>query len=232
MISRFNGDNHAKNLPDAYKKTPESNNAKLLQIEKDAVDLLRETISAVYDSLDIDKAKGKTLDLYGEMFGQPRGTASDERYRILIKNRIIRNRTNADYNGIINALCMTFGCAPSEIRLVEFDDPCKVKLEGVPIAKLNENDIDINTAAEIVRGLIPVGVMLEALNFTGTFEFSDGDELVYDEKTGFADIEQTIGGYLGLMSGSNESTDEEWLDKSHSAVLGKAIIGWLRLGES
>ena len=67
MITHFNRENYAKNLPDAYAKAEGSNNAKLLKIEKDAVDLLREAIAAISESLDLDKATGKTLDLYGEM---------------------------------------------------------------------------------------------------------------------------------------------------------------------
>lgn len=232
MITQFNRDRPVKNLPDAYCKTATSNNAKILGIEKKALDTLRETIAAVYDSLDIDKAHGKTLDLYGDMFGQTRGSATDDQFRVLIKNRIIRNLSNADYNSIVNALCVTFNCEPSEILFVELDDPCKVKMEGLPISKLNENNIDINTAAQIIQGLMPAGVKMTVLDFTGTFEFSGGTELVYDESAGFADDAQTFGGYLGLMAGSDDGSESEWLEKDQMSVLGNAILGQMMLGES
>lgn len=232
MITQFDRDKPVKNLPDAYYKAATSNNAKLLDIEHDAVGALRSAANAIYDSLDINKAYGKTLDMYGAMFGQLRGKATDEQFRILIKNRIIRNFCNADYNSLVNAICATFDCGLSEIRLTEMDEPCKLRLEGLPISKLTESNIDVNTAVQIVQGLMPAGVLLEAIDFTGTFEFAGGTELVYDEASGFADDDQTIGGYLGLMAGSNTSDDAEWLDKSHTAVLGKAIVGWMRLGES
>lgn len=204
MIAHFNRDHPVKNLPDAYKKTPDSNNAKLLEIEKDALNLLRDATSAVYDSLDIDKATGKALDLFGDMFGQQRGASTDEQYRILIKNRIVRNFANADHTSIVNAICATFNCEPSEVLLTESDEPCTVRLEGLPIHKLNESNIDIGTALQIVVGLLPAGVRMEAVSFSGTFEFSDID-LVYDEAAGFGDIEQTIGGYFGLVSDGNGS---------------------------
>lgn len=230
MITQFNRDKPERNLPDAFNKAATSNNAKLLNIEHDAVNVLREAVNAVYDSLDIDTATGATLDLYGAMFGQIRGSTSDEQYRILIKNRIIRNFCNADYNSLVNAICVTFGCTPSEILLIELEEPCKLRLEGLPISKLTESNIDIDTAVQIVHGLMPVGVLLESVDFTGTFEFSGGTELVYDEAAGFADDAQTIGGYLGLMAGS-AGTDGEWVDKTSTAVLGKAILGQMVLGQ-
>lgn len=201
----FNRDKPVKNLPDAYCKKAGSNNEKILEIEKRALDDLRSAVNAIYESLELDKAYGKTLDLYGEMFGQPRGAATDEQLKILIKNRIVRNFADADHTSIVNALCMTFNCDPSEILLTE---PAvgRVRVDGLPFTSLNENNIDVNTAVQIVNGLIPAGVFMEAMEFSGTFEFSAGTELVYDEEAGFADEEQTIGGYLGLAANGFDSS--------------------------
>lgn len=199
MITRFNRENHVKNLPDAYKKTPESNNAKLLEIERDAVAVLREAITANYDSLDIDLATGKTLDLYGEMLGQERGAATDEQFRALLKSRIIRNLSGADHDSVVNAICITFGCDPADVLLTETDGKCEVMLEGIPYASINRINIDANTAIQIVKTLMPAGVGFSSLNFSGTFEFGS-TEMEYDENKGFADVAQTIGGTLGLVS--------------------------------
>lgn len=204
MTTQFNRDQLARNLPDAYSKGRESNNAKILEIEKSAVDRLRETVNAVYESLDLDNARGKTLDLYGEMVGQERGVATDEQYLILIKNRIIRNFANADHNSIVNAISMTFGGDPSEVILTEHEDPCKVTLEGLPLSKINESNLDVKTAVQIIDGLMPVGVYLEAIEFSGTFEFS-AEEQEYDETAGFADEAGTLGGYFGLLSDGSGS---------------------------
>lgn len=199
MVTQFNRENLVKNLPDVYCKTDDSNNSKILQIEKHAMDKLREAIRATYESLDLDNATGATLDLYGDMVGQPRGKAIDSQYRLLIKTRIIRNLANGDYNGIVNLLSLIFGCSPTEIVLTELDEPCKVRMESMPIDILNATEINVDTAVQIIKELIPAGVMLESAEFTGTFEFSGGTELVYDADAGFADIDQTIGGYLGYM---------------------------------
>lgn len=199
MITRFNRDNLARNLPDAYRKDDNSNNAKILATEKGATDALREAIQAIADSLDIDKATGATLDLYGDMLNQPRGQATDEQYRILIKNKIIRSFTNPSLPGVVEAICKTFDCDPTDIILNEGDEPCVVSLEGLPVDKLAESNIDVDTAIEIIASLIPAGVEIETISFAGTFEFS-GAELVYDEDTGFADEAQTMGGTLGLVA--------------------------------
>lgn len=198
MITRFNHENHVKNLPDAYLKTPDSNNAKLLSIEKEAVDLLRAETRAIYDSLDLEQATGATLDLYGEMLGQDRGAATDEQYRALLKSRIIRNLSGADHDSIVNAICITFGCDPEEIMLEETDGECAVVLSGIPYDAINKINIDMTTAVQIVKMLIPAGVGFDALAFAGTFEFG-GTEMVYDEEKGFGNVEQTIGGTLGLV---------------------------------
>lgn len=202
MITRFNGEKLAKNLPDAYRKDNGSNNAKILEIEHDASSVLREAVQGIADSLDINKAYGKTLDLYGELLGQRRGIATDEQYRVLLKNKIQRNFTNADMNSIIRAICTTFDCNPTELLLYE-PEPCVVSIEGLPIHKLAESNIDINTAIAIVTELLPAGILVEAVSFAGTFEFSGDAELVYDEQKGFGDIEQTIGGTLGLVADSD-----------------------------
>ena len=201
MITHFDRDKPVKNLPDAYYKASSSNNAKILDIEHDAMGILRDAVTAINDSLDIDNAYGATLDLYGEMIGQDRGKTTDEQYRVLIKNRLARNCSNADYNSVVRAICATFACGPSDIVLTELDEPCKLRLEGLPITQLVESNLSIDAAVQIVFGLMPAGVQLESVDFSGTFEFSGGTELVYDEESGFADDEQTIGGYLGLLAG-------------------------------
>lgn len=205
MITHFNRDNLAANLPDAYAKTAGSNNAKLLEIEKGAVDLLREAIAAIAETLDLDKATGKTLDLYGEMIGQERGVATDEQYRALIKARIARNLANSDHTSIVNAICITFGCEPSEILLTEEEGKCAVTLEGIPFAAINASNIDVNTATQIIETLIPIGVTCASVNFGGTFEFA-ATATEYDAAKGFGDIAQTIGGYLGFapVTGKND----------------------------
>lgn len=199
MITHFNRDNLVKNLPDAYCKTADSNNSKILAIEKSATDKLRKAITEITDSMSLDKAYGKTLDLFGEMVGQDRGKATDDQYRILIKSRIVRNFANGDYNSVVNLMAMIFECDPSEIVLTEYEDAGSARLEAIPYSAINSLVIDINTLLKIVSEIMPAGIRLESVSFSGSFEFSGGTELVYDEAAGFANEAQTIGGSFGYI---------------------------------
>ena len=47
---KFFDDDLVKNLPDAYRKDSESNNYKILQIEKYSMDEFRKTLNEIYES--------------------------------------------------------------------------------------------------------------------------------------------------------------------------------------
>lgn len=205
MIIGFDRDDLARNLPDAYRKDIESNNAKLLAVEKGETDTMRAELEAVDDSLDINRATGSTLDLYGAMIGQERGAATDEQYRSLIRAKILRNLAGSDYNSVVYALASALNCAsPTDIVLVEEETPCVVRIDALPYAVLNSNDIDLPTVMAIIRRLMPAGVRLESVGFSGTFEFGTA-ATDYDEDAGFGDVEQTLGGYFGLIADGADS---------------------------
>ena len=104
-------------------------------------------------------------------------------------------------------------------------------LDETLYSDLNESNIDITTAILIVQNLVPVGVQLESISFSGTFEFSGGTTLEYDAQKGFADDAQSIGGYLGLVGGSTPNSSGQ-TPSLYTAVLGKASIGRMILGKS
>lgn len=59
-------------------------------------DEMHEALDGVKDSRDISKASGKSLDYLGANVGQLRQGEDDERYRLLIKTRIIANLSMGD----------------------------------------------------------------------------------------------------------------------------------------
>lgn len=205
MGKRFDRANLVQNLPDAYRKTETSNNAKILAIEKSVSNTLADSILAIDGSLDLAQATGKTLDLYGEMVGQLRGKATDEQYRTMIRARIVRNIANGDYNSIIRAICDIFDCSPTETYIQENDAPCTVSLIGVPYRALDASGIGVENAVKLIRQLLPVGVRLEVLFLHGTFEFGTTDD-GYDKNAGFGSADQTVGGYFGMIT-VGESAD-------------------------
>lgn len=198
----YNKENHVKNLPDRYNKSAQSNNAKILAMEQDAVNLLRKELQEVYEIGDIFKATGKTLDLYGDMVGQPRGVATDDQYRYMIRLKIAQNISTGNYPSVLEALSVAFNCHPSEICLVDAESACAATLVSIPIATVTAANFTTIQAAALIQRLMPIGVSLESASFEGTFEFSDA-EMEYSEEAGFTDAEGgEIGGYFGFIHGN------------------------------
>lgn len=196
-------------LPDCYRKDPGSNNYKLLEFGRAETESLRKDIQAVLDALDLKQVTGKTLDLYGEMLGQRRGLLDDEQYRYMILSRIGRNTVRGDYNSIMRTLVLMFGGRMGDITLddlevVEEDRPCVVRLTKFPVYVLVNAGFSSRQAVSMIETLLPICVTLAADNFEGTFEFADSAD-VRDELAGFGDVEQTIGGYLGLLLGDDDT---------------------------
>lgn len=205
-MAGFKSANHAQNLPDSYKKTKDSNNYKILEIERIAVNNERETLQKIGNSRGLDNAKGKTLDLYGEMVGQARGLATDDQYRLLIKSRLMRSLSNGSYESIVKSLCATLNCKPSEISITEKDEPCVVQSITLPLTILAQAGLSKAQANALIKSLMPVGVTLETTLLEGTFMFSDSEN-DYDEEAGFCDVEGgSMGGYLGSLGEEGNET--------------------------
>lgn len=197
-MSEFITDNYVKNLPDSYCKTYESNNFKLLELERLTTEEYRKTLQDLFDVLDLDNAKGKTLDMYGDMVGQSRGSATDEQYILMIKAKLMRNLSNGSYPSVLNALCTTFDCSPSAIYITENEEPCTVEAVALPLDVIIKSNISTNDTVNLIKQLLPVSIALKSYLFDGTFTFSN-IENEYSEEEGFCDVEGgTIGGYLGM----------------------------------
>lgn len=215
---------YIKELPDVYRKSEGSNNWKLLSLEGNLILQFQGDIEAAIESLDIHKAKGKTLDLYGEMIGQYRNGTSDEQYRYLILGKLSSYFCTGNYNDIVEQLAIVFDCDSSLFSFIETDD-CAVSLESFPMETILRAGMTSEQMVEIIKSLLPSGVKLELVELSGTFTFGGVDSAMfvdsngsivadssgrifmtasaieYDENTGFADEAQNIGGYLGAVAG-------------------------------
>ncbi len=205
-MSEFKSE-YVHNLPDTYRKDTESNNYKILNIAQAEIEKIKGDTETVYNSRDLDQARGKTLDQYGEMFGQPRGLATDAQYRTMIKSKITRNIMSGDLNSIINATSIMFGCNPNQVEITEMETPATVKIAGLPYNIINYAGLSVNQTLELIQKLIPAGVGVESIELNGTFEFGTTDS-EYDETKGFAisETDQSIGGYLGLINKPDQET--------------------------
>lgn len=193
-------------LPDAYKKTPDSNNYKLLSLEQSLVEGFRGDIKAVDATLDIYSATGKTLDLYGSIYCQARGSMTDEQYRYIILQRAMRCLVGGDANSIIKALAVVFKVDASEFGLVDTENPCEVEVTNLPYSVLQNAGLTTIQVYQVIQSMLPAGVRLAPLELSGTFEFAaTADE--QSDTAGFGDIDQTIGGYLGYLASDNNNIE-------------------------
>lgn len=194
------------NLPDCYKKDKGSNNYKLLELSKKNVDAFRECLISIENSLNLNNARGATLDLYGKLVGQSRGLATDEQYILLIKTRIMRNLANGSNKGVVDALCAILNCKRSQVHITDTNNPCEV-LITVPLGSIIEAELTAKKFNQLVKSILPVGVVLSAnMIYEGTFEFSAAEN-EQNETAGFCDVEGgTIGGYFGALSSEENET--------------------------
>lgn len=209
-MSEFIKDNHVYNLPDAYKKQDENgqnttNNYKILEVERVAVTNLRKNIEDIFESLDLNKAYGKTLDLYGETVGQPRGQLTDEQYIIMIKAKIMRNLSNGSYQSVLDSICATCNCEPSQVSFIETENPLEIELVALPLTVINKAGLSLETVQEMIEMLLPATVNLKTFMFTGTFEIAATIGEIDNSKglsnvVGATQDDNNIGGYLGMLT--------------------------------
>ena len=172
-----------KKLPDCYEKKAEGNNNKLLSLSKNLTDQFKKTLKDLEDSLDLNLAYGKTLDLYGTMYEQNRGGFEDTRYRYLILTKVARNMVGANYQSVLEHMAKMFNCNQEDIALDDIGN-CTVKLTKMPIEVLLGAGFTSKQAVVMTESLLPLTINLVADVFEGTFEFSaiDND---FSEESGF-----------------------------------------------
>lgn len=190
-------------LTDVLTKNPSSNIGKLLAILADQLRQLEETHDRIRAWRDIDEAKGTTLDKIGTIVNQPRGVATDEVYRILIKSKIARNLSTGDINTIIQVLSVALNTDPSEIQIKEAwsdpvePEPAALSVIQLPLESINKSGLSPRQFARMVQKTVLAGVRVREIELAGTFQFASGTETEVDDKSGFANLEGTVGGTLG-----------------------------------
>lgn len=196
-----------KKLTDVFTKNPKSNMGKLITIMAVQLRDLEHTFETIQEWRDIDTAKGTTLDRIGENVVQPRGAATDEVYRIMIKSKIARNLSKADINTIIRVIAVALGTDYSDIEIKEqfndaFDkEPAAISLLKMPIDKLNESGISLSQFIQIIQRTVAAGVKVSAVQLSGSFRFSSVSDQTTSGENGFGV------GKFGYLYSPGDNTD-------------------------
>ncbi|MCM1544699.1 MAG: hypothetical protein NC110_05300 [Ruminococcus sp.] len=191
-------------LPDTYRSGKDSVFGNLFQLFNEVFDMIASDVSRVFDMVDIDKAKGNTLDFYGVMLNQRRGSLSDEQYRRILLLKSSRNNCKGTYNDVVKQMAIILNCDFSDIVLNESENGA-VSITKMPLQTIVSSGLSANQIMSMLQKLLPIGVKMQSIDSEGTFEFSDAT----DEKSndcGFADNEQTMGGYFGMILGQDNET--------------------------
>ena len=148
-----------RKLPDVYRKDPKSNNYKLLQLSAEALEELREAAALTEESQDIRTAIGQTLDLHGEKGGQPRGSADDARYRVLLYHKMARDRGDGTQPDISVALQNIMECGPGEFTIRDREDrDRRVRMRVAGTQVLEQSPASKAEIKAILDQLLPAGV--------------------------------------------------------------------------
>lgn len=196
---------YVKALPDAYLKTLESVNNRILSLPELAMNELHKGIEVVELSADLNCAKASTLNLFGQMVEQPRGKLNDRQYLAVVRAQIACNLSKGDFATVLAAVRMMLDCDNSQVRLIELpNEICAIKVDTIPYEVLVKTGLSTRQIQVLIKRLIPAGVRIEEVLFEGTLEFGE-TAAEYDENRGFANLAQTIGGYFGAVVGDDEN---------------------------
>lgn len=182
-------------LTDNYDKSVGSNISKLLQIVASELEDIHATLVGTEDWRDIDQAEGAVLDRIGFNVEQFRGGADDGIFRVLIKSKIGRNRSDGTIDKMIDVLSIALGADPSEIQIEETytdliaPEPAAISLISIPFAKLLEIGMSGAQFGQLVAKMTAAGVGVKSIEFFGTFELSSQyDALENDTDIGFGQL--------------------------------------------
>lgn len=191
-------------LTDNYNKNPASNISRLLAIVEAEHDEVLETLQVVESWQDLDRALGRALDRIGFDVQQFRGLASDEVYRILIKSRIARNASDGTINTIIRVLSTALDIAPADIGIIETysapdPEPAALSVIKAPLGGLLRTGLTGQQLGVMIAKTAAGGVGVKSVELYGTFQLSSiANVLETDPAKGFANLEMTTGGTLGM----------------------------------
>lgn len=193
----FDKSNYAKNLPDSFKK--DSNNYKILEIERLSIEEHLNNLYNIYSIFDIDNAYGKTVDKYGERAGLKRGNLNDKQYIAMIKANIMGMLGNGTYKSILNSICNIFNCDARSVYIEEANEPCCIEKIILPLSILDFNSISLEQVINTIKVLLPITIIFKNnLNLEGSFTFGSVKNN-YDIEKGFSNIENLVGGNFGTV---------------------------------
>ncbi|WP_028545753.1 hypothetical protein [Paenibacillus taiwanensis] len=177
--------------------------SKLVDVWLVQMNELSETIARISSWKSIDNAEGAALDMIGGNLGQPRGQATDEVYRMLLRSKLARMNASGNLNSVIEVLALALNTSPDEFRLSErYNDlfepePAAIHVNEVPYEKLNSVGLSPGQFVSLVEKLVAAGVRVGQVELMGTLALASLSDTLESSDYGLADEAMTVGGTLG-----------------------------------
>jgi len=190
-------------LPDSYAKDIGTNTYKLFQCITPEYDLVKDTCNELRKSLDIDYAFGRTLDKLGRNVNQTRGTTSDIVLRTLIKAKIAADMSEGTIDTLLDVIGFIIGDESKGSQIIELynepeiGEPAAIQIIS-PIEGIIGAGISLSQFVQLMINIKAAGISVTA-DLQGSFEFGEIVEYGPEYENGFADIDQTQGGSLGVL---------------------------------
>lgn len=182
-------------FPDNYDKKAGSNFDKTVDLLAGEIQVTQDVYERMAAWRNIDAAEGAALDQIGARYGQQRGQATDNVYRVMIRAKIKQNTSGGRIDDIIDFVSFVLQIDPTEVDYKE-EYPAKVHI-NVPIDAITRTGLTMGQFSQLVDLVGAGGVKIQTL-FEGTFAFADDYDSSGDsDDFGFADDAQTVGGTLG-----------------------------------
>lgn len=190
----------AKMLPDAYSKSTDSNNYKLMQLLNYLSSDLQTDLQWITNSRDIESVTGSTLDKYGDMVGQGRNGNGDERFRIEILNKIASMVSNSDVNSFIENIARMLGVDAE--TLIVYEGDMSVTIDGIPLDTIESAGISRAEIMGMIKSALPVGVDVTRMHYSGTLLIGD-----YTDESPLTDYPQLFPAWLDGQEEFAEDND-------------------------
>ncbi|ASN59844.1 hypothetical protein CG419_04035 [Latilactobacillus curvatus] len=119
----------------------------------------------------IDNATGDALDALGAKYGQTRGPADDEFYRVMIKSKIIVRAGDATVNGILRAIQSSLNVSAKGVKIkciranpTDSDEPLAIRITDIPL-EIAKTEWEQTYLLNRIKSVVAAGVRVDYIQF-------------------------------------------------------------------
>lgn len=216
-------------MPDAFAKSPQSNNYKLLQLHTKTRDEMQRQLDQILESMTLEGAKLCALDdIQGGRINLDRGDWEDDAYQFWLRAKQMQNMADGTFPKLLEALMYILDVPEEQLRLQEVEGQNMVDVH-VGMKAVDDAGIDFDLFPDMVRKLLSVNLHIRRFGYYGELEFinafeeqtnDEGEkELVYVyENEGVGKMPKR-----GFCSTEYEEGSEDW---QNSGYFGSIDFKW------